>query len=90
MQLPNTFKIYDVFHVSLLWSYTTDGKVQPPPPPVFKEDVLYEVECMLSSKDRGSHSCPKKIYIIKWLRYALGHNSLVLESNFNAKILKEY
>jgi hypothetical protein len=90
MQLPKTFNIYDIFHVSLLWLYTTDGKLQPSPLPVFKEDVLYEVECMISYEDRGFCSCLEKVCILKWLGYALGHNSLVLESNFNAKILQEY
>ena len=43
MQAPNTFKIHDVFHVSLLWTYTIAGKVQPPPLPIFEVDASYEV-----------------------------------------------
>ena len=65
VQLPNTFKIHDVFHVSLLRPYVADGRVQPPPPPIFEEDASYEVERVLSHEDRGSRSRPKKFYLIK-------------------------
>jgi hypothetical protein len=34
LELPETLKIHDVFHISLLKSYKTSGKVQPPPPPI--------------------------------------------------------
>ena len=75
MQLPSTFGIHDVFHVTLLRPYTTNGRVQPPPPPLFEEDASYEVECMLSHEHGGSHSCPKESYPIKWIGCALEHNS---------------
>lgn len=32
---------------------------------------------------------PKKFYVIKFLGYALEHNSWELESNFNVEVLKE-
>jgi hypothetical protein len=61
VQLPDTFKIHDVFHVSLLRRYVADGRVQPPPPPVFEEDASYEVKRVFSHENRGSRShltCP--------------------------------
>jgi hypothetical protein len=90
VQLPDTFKIHDVFHVSLLRPYVADGRVQPPPPPVFEEDASYEVERVLSHENRGSRSRPKKFYLIKWLGYALEHNSWEPECNLSVEILKEY
>ena len=90
MQLPDTFKIHDVFHVSLLRPYVADGRVQPPPLPVFEEGASYEVERVLSHEDRGSRSRPKKFYLIKWLGYALEHNSWEPECNFSVEVLKEY
>ena len=90
VQLPNTFKIHDVFHVSLLRPYVADGRVQPPPPPIFEEDASYEVEHVLSHEDRGSRSRPKKFYLIKWLGYALEHNSWEPECNLSVEVLKEY
>ena len=65
VQLPNTFKIHDVFHVSLLRPYVADGRVQPPPPPIFAEDASFEVERVLSHEDRWSRSRLKKFYFIK-------------------------
>ena len=51
MQVSNAFKIHDIFHVSHLWLFIIDGKVQPPCPPIFKEDASYEVERVLQSLD---------------------------------------
>ena len=90
VQLPNTFKIHDVFHVSLLRPYVADDMVQPSPPPIFEENASYEEERVLSHEDRGSHSRPNKIYLIKWLGYALEHNSWEPECNLSVEVLKEY
>ena len=90
VQLPNTFKIHDVFHVSLLRPYVADGKVQTPLPPIFEENASYEIERVLSHEDRGSRSRPKKFYLIKWLGYAFEHNSWEPECNLSVKILDEY
>ena len=67
-----------------------DGRVQPPPLPVFEEDASYEVERVLSHEDRRSRSRPKKFYLIKWLGYALEHNSWEPECNLSVEVLKEY
>jgi hypothetical protein len=37
VQLPDTFKIHDVIHMSLLRPYVADGRVQPPPPPSLRK-----------------------------------------------------
>ena len=70
--------------MSLLQPYTTDGKVQLPPPPVFEEDASYEVEHVISHEDRGPCSHPKKF------KHALGHNSWEPESNLSVEVLNEY
>ena len=75
--------------MSCFWHYATNCKVQPPPLLVIEEDASYEVECVLSNEDRGSHSRPKKLYLIKWLRWTLEHNYWELESKLNAKVLKD-
>ena len=84
VQLPNIFKIHDVFHVSLLQSYTTNAKVQPPPSPIFEEDASYEA---FLHEDRESHCCPKKFYLINWFKYALEHNSWEPESNLTLGVI---
>ena len=45
---------------------------------------------MLSHEDRGSRSRPMKFYLIKWLGYALEHNSWEPECNLSVEVLKEY
>src|SRR5512147_477464 len=51
LKLPETLKLHDVFHASLLKPYLPDGRVQPPPPPELIEDEYeYEVEEVLSHR----------------------------------------
>ena len=91
LELPETLKIHDVFHISLLKSYKTSGKVQPPPPPILEDDELsFVVERVLTHEVRGSHTRPQKFYLIKWLGYGLEHNSWEQEKNLRSEVLKEY
>ena len=46
VQLPIICKIHDVFHVSFLWPYTSNGMVQPPLPPTFEDNKSYKVDHM--------------------------------------------
>ena len=59
LELPETLKIHDVFDISLLKSYKTSGKVQPPPPPILEDDELsFVVERVLTHEVRGSRTRP--------------------------------
>ena len=51
MELPSTLKIHDVFHVSLLHPYKSDGTVQPPPPVLVEGVEEFEVDMILDHKD---------------------------------------
>ena len=75
LELPETLKVRDVFHISLLKSYKT-SEVQPPPPPILEDDeLLFDVERVLIHEVRGSRMRPQKCYLIKWLGYGLEHDS---------------
>jgi hypothetical protein len=59
LELPETLKIHDVLHISLLKSYKTSSKVQPPPPPILENDELsFDVERVLTHEVKGSHTRP--------------------------------
>ena len=76
--------------MSLLWPYTSDGRVDSLPLPIFEENISYEVECMFPQEDRGSYSHPKILHLIKWLKYALDHTSWKLKNNLSVEVLKKY
>src|SRR6185369_5885441 len=72
LDLPNTFRIHPVFHISLLKPYheTSDFSRTVPPPPIFvpeNQQEEYEVETILDKKIVKN----KKQYLVKWLGYPL-------------------
>jgi hypothetical protein len=75
LEMSPGWRIHPVFHVSLLELYKSNGRVQPPPPPIELEGHLeYEVESILdhrfTSKKRDRVS-----YLLKWKGYDQSHNS---------------
>ena len=76
-----SWRIHPVFHVSLLEPYRSDGRVQPPPPPIEMEGVLeYEVDTILAHRFRGRRH-PRASYLIAWKGYDQEHNSWEPERN---------
>jgi hypothetical protein len=98
LDLPETLKIHPVFHVSLLQAYRSDGRVQPPPPPLELEGGLeYEVERILAHRDRkvrtkGKRTQYRTEYLVSWASYGVEHNSYEPEENLkNApEAIQEY
>ncbi len=75
------WRIHPVFHVSLLEAYRSDGRIQPPPPPLELEGILeYEVESILDHRFRGRRR-PRTSYLIAWRGYGPEHNSWEPERN---------
>jgi hypothetical protein len=90
LKLPETLKLHDVFHASLLKPYLPDGNVQPPPPPELLEDEFeYEVEAVLSHRfKRGD----KLEYLIRWKGYGHEHDTWETEENCSnsSDLITEY
>ena len=81
LELPDTAKMHDVFHVSLLKPYKDGGRVQLPPAPIVVDgETEYVVEQILAHRQRGKdHS--KTEFLIKWKDYAVEHNTWEPEAN---------
>lgn len=93
LELPVNMKIHPVFHVSLLKSYKSDGRTQPPPPPeVIGEDLEYEVESILLHRDTKRGRGSKREFLVKWAGYGVEHNTWEPESNLAncQELLKAY
>ena len=93
LQLLNTMKMHDVFHVSLLRPYYSNGVVAPPPPPIVIDgEEESEVEQILDHKPPGRRTSRTR-YLVKWVGYDSSGNDWIAESNLlpNAsEILEEY
>jgi hypothetical protein len=87
LDLLDSLKIQPVFHLSLIQPYRSDGRVQPPPPPIELEDGLeYEVERILAHRDRkvrtkGNRTVIRTDYLVSWKGYGPEHNSFEPEKN---------
>ena len=83
LELPETARIHDVFHVSLLKPYRSDGSVQPPDPHYIMGGEEYEVEEILTHRMRkfGRAKHETQEFLIKWLGYGPEHNTWEPESN---------
>jgi hypothetical protein len=82
--MPANLKMHNVFHVSLLKPYRSDGRVQPPPPPIELENCLeFEVERILDHRQvkRGRNRTTRNEFLVKWLDYGPEHNTWEPESN---------
>jgi Reverse transcriptase (RNA-dependent DNA polymerase)/RNase H-like domain found in reverse transcriptase/Integrase zinc binding domain/Chromo (CHRromatin Organisation MOdifier) domain/Retroviral aspartyl protease/Integrase core domain/Retrotransposon gag protein/Zinc knuckle len=72
LDLPETLKWHNVFHVSLLRKYIDGGRVQPPPlPEIVDGEPEYHVEKVLAHRLVGRNM----EFLIKWKGYAQEHNS---------------
>lgn len=80
LDLPPELRIHNVFHVSLLKPYHSNGKVQPPPVYFINDEVAYEVESILNHRivKRGRKSINE--YLVKWKNYGPEHNTWEPES----------
>jgi hypothetical protein len=91
--VPARWKIHDVFHVSVLERYRTDGSVQPPPPAeLLGDEVEYEVERVLDHRRTKGRGPNPYEYLVKWTGQSHEHNTWEPHANLvNApEVLKSY
>jgi len=95
LKLPQTLRIHDVFHISLLEKYKKDtipGRRQQPPPPIVtaEGEIEWEVDKVLASRLFGRWK--KLQYLVSWTGYGPEQNSWEPASNLgNAPLaVKEF
>ena len=78
LELPNSLRVYDVFHTSQLRPYYKGGRYQPPPPALLVDgEWEYEVDSILSMRNRGN----KREFLVRWAGSGPESNSWEPESN---------
>lgn len=96
LELPDHMKrIHNVFHVSLLKHYHSDGRVQPPPPPIEVEgEKYYLVDRILDHKFTGKGRGTSRKYLVRWLGYPPEYDTWEPERNLaeseNGETLQKY
>ena len=93
LQLPETMKINNVFHVNLLTPYYETNAYGPqpiqPPPELIDGEEEYEVEDIID--DRYNWSKRKRQYLVKWVGYPASENSWVNEQDLHSnELLADY
>ena len=93
LDLPNTMKIHNVFHVDLLLPYKeTEAYGTPftrPPPVIDHGEEEYEIESIIKSRRKGRGR--KLQYLVHWKGYPNANDSWVDEKDLHApELLQEF
>ena len=93
LKLPPTWRIYNVFHVSLLTPYKETEQHGPNflelPPDIIEGEPEWEVEQILQTRLYGRGK--KRQYLVRWKGYSPLHDSWVNESDMNApELIQEF
>ena len=93
LELPKHWKIYPVFHASLLTPYVETvvhgSNFLQPPPDIIDGQEEYEVEQILSHQTFGHQK--QLQYLVKWQGYLSSDNTWELAENLHAdELVQEY
>jgi RNase H-like domain found in reverse transcriptase/Integrase zinc binding domain/Chromo (CHRromatin Organisation MOdifier) domain len=82
LALPEHMRMHNVFHVSLLSKYVSDGKLHPLPPHVVDGELEYEVEAITAHEvvkggksKKGQPHKPQVRFLTAWKGYGREHDS---------------
>ena len=106
LALPPSLRIHDVFHVSLLKRYRSNGSIQPPPLPIIVDGeeyfhvdriITHRVKWVTVRKPKHKPKVQKPVveYLIKWEGYSDEHNTwepehILTEDSETQKLLERY
>jgi len=75
LKLPESMKVHDVFHVSLLKQYFEDANSKPlPPPDVVYGELEHTVERVLAHRGKRYGHKSVREYLVRWMGYGLEHD----------------
>ena len=86
LELPSSYTVHPVFHVSLLKPYCSSETTAAPPPPLQVDSdgmPVYEVEQILAHREAYHNRRRIYEYLIKWKGYTPEHNSWEPEHNIS-------
>jgi hypothetical protein len=89
LALPAGSNIHNVFHVSLLKGYVSDGTHVPPPsaPIEVQGERLYNVEAIIEHRDiKKKGRRIRREYLVSWEGYGPEHNSWEPENNLKHNV----
>jgi Chromo (CHRromatin Organisation MOdifier) domain len=88
LELPPHLRMHDVFHVSLLRRYLSDGRSQPPPP-LFEIDgeSFWEIAAIVDRRELSNGRRKRVQYLVSWQGY--GHEHDTWEPAENVRHCKE-
>jgi hypothetical protein len=94
LELPSGMKCHNVFHVSQLLEYKTDGRTQAPPPPLDFDDgeggTWLEIDTILSHRAVKLGTREVTQYLVKWKGYGPEHNEWRDEASVTEVATAEY
>jgi hypothetical protein len=93
LQLPSTYRIHPVFHVSLLRPYNrTEHTRTPPPPTVVDSQGLpeYKVDAIVGHREKSHRNKKRWEFLIKWQGYGPEHNSWEMEWDVGTPLIQAY
>lgn len=71
LDLPDSMQTHNVWHVTYLKAYKTDGrKPHPPLPEIIDGELEFEVDCILDHRTRRRGTKQITEYLIRWKGYS--------------------